>query len=115
VGLQAMWLAPASILTPGLRRRLELARALALDPNVILLDEVMAGMTGGEQEQIRGALRRVHELGVTVVCVEHVISAIADLSDRMVVLDFGRKIAEGRSDAVLRDPTVVKAYLGEPQ
>jgi branched-chain amino acid transport system permease protein len=115
VGLQAMWLAPASILTPGLRRRLELARALALDPNVILLDEVMAGMTGGEQEQIRRALRRVHELGVTVVCVEHVISAIADLSDRMVVLDFGRKIAEGRSDAVLRDPTVVKAYLGEPQ
>jgi branched-chain amino acid transport system permease protein len=115
VGLQAMWLAPASILTPGLRRRLELARALALDPNVILLDEVMAGMTGGEQEQIRTAVRRVHELGVTVVCVEHVISAIADLSDRMVVLDFGRKIAEGHSDAVLSDPTVVKAYLGEPQ
>ena len=115
VGLQTMWLAPASILTPGLRRRLEVARALALDPNVILLDEVMAGMTGGEQEEIRQAVRRIHELGVTVVCVEHVISAIADLSDRMVVLDFGRKIAEGRSDAVLSDPTVVKAYLGEPQ
>jgi len=60
-------------------------------------------------------VRRIHELGVAVVCVEHVISAIADLSDRMVVLDFGRNIAEGRSDAVLSDPTVVRAYLGEPQ
>jgi branched-chain amino acid transport system permease protein len=63
VGLQTMWLAPAGILTPGLRRRLEVARALALDPNVILLDEVMAGMTGGEQEQIRQAVRRIHERG----------------------------------------------------
>jgi branched-chain amino acid transport system permease protein len=113
--LEAMWLAPAKILTPGLRRRLELARALALDPEVILLDEVMAGMTSGEQEQIRGVVRRIHELGVTVICVEHVISAIADLSDRMVVLDFGRKIAEGRSEVVLSDPRVVRAYLGEPQ
>jgi branched-chain amino acid transport system permease protein len=113
--LEPVWLAPANILTPGLRRRLELARALALDPEVILLDEVMAGMTSVEQEQIRGVVRRIHELGVTVICVEHVISAIADLSDRMIVLDFGRKIAEGRSDVVLSDPTVVRAYLGEPQ
>jgi branched-chain amino acid transport system ATP-binding protein len=91
-----------------------LARALALDPEVILLDEVMAGTTSGEQEQIRGVVRRIHELGVTVICVEHV-SAIADLSDRMVVLDFGRKIAEGRFEVVLSDPRVVRAYLGEPQ
>jgi branched-chain amino acid transport system permease protein len=114
VGLDSMWLDPASKLTPGQQRRLELARSLALDPTVVLLDEVMAGMTREEQGEIRSVLRRLKEFGVSAVAgVEHVISAIADLSDRMIVLDHGVKIAEGTPDAVLRDPKVVQSYLGE--
>jgi branched-chain amino acid transport system permease protein len=116
VGLEAMWLEPAESLTPGRQRRLELARALALDPTLILLDEVMAGMTRDEQEEIRAVLRRLKEFGIAAVAgVEHVIAAIADLSDRMIVLDQGRKIAEGPPEAVLRDPAVIHSYLGELQ
>ncbi|HUI96016.1 MAG TPA: branched-chain amino acid ABC transporter ATP-binding protein/permease [Xanthobacteraceae bacterium] len=113
-GLDALWLARAETLSPGRRRQLELARALALEPTIVLLDEVMAGMTRQEQEVIRSVVRRLPAFGVSAVAVEHVIAAIRDLSDRMVVLDFGRKIAEGAPDAVLCDPAVVKAYLGEP-
>ena len=73
------------------------------------------GMTRDEQETVRGLIRRMPEFGVAaVVCVEHVIAAIADLSDRMVVLDFGRKIADDKTQAVLHDPEVARAYLGEP-
>jgi branched-chain amino acid transport system permease protein len=115
VGLGEMWLHSAERLTPGLQRQLELARVLALNPELVLLDEVMAGMTRDEQETVRGIIRRMPEFGVAaVVCVEHVIAAIADLSDRMVVLDFGRKIADDKTQAVLHDPEVARAYLGEP-
>jgi branched-chain amino acid transport system permease protein len=114
VGLERLWLEPADSLTPGQRRRLELARALALDPTLILLDEVMAGMTKAEHEEIRAVLRRLREFGVAAVAgVEHVISAIADLSDRMIVLDHGAMIAQGTPDAVLNDPVVIQSYLGE--
>ncbi len=116
VGLERLWLEPADKLTPGQRRRLELARALALDPTLILLDEVMAGMTRAEHEEIRAVLRRLREFGVAAVAgVEHVISAIADLSDRMIVLDHGTMIAEGAPEAVLRDPAVIESYLGAVQ
>jgi ABC-type branched-subunit amino acid transport system ATPase component len=115
VGLGELWLHSAERLTPGLQRQLELARVLALNPELVLLDEVMAGMTRDEQEPVRGLIRRMPEFGVAaVVCVEHVIAAIADLSDRMVVLDFGRKIADDKTQAVLHDPEVARAYLGEP-
>ncbi len=114
VGLDPLWLEPASSLPPGRQRELELARVLAVQPDIMLLDEIMAGMTKDEQEVVRRIIRRLPELGVKgVICVEHVISAVADLSDRMLVLDFGHKIADDVPDAVLEDPAVVKAYLGE--
>lgn len=116
VGLDEMWLEPVARLTPGHQRELELARVLALQPDLVLLDEVMAGMTKEEQERVRNIIRRMSDFGVVgIVCVEHVIAAIADLSDRMLVLDFGRKIAEGGPTEVLNDPVVIKAYLGEVQ
>jgi ABC-type branched-subunit amino acid transport system ATPase component len=115
IGLASMWRDPASRLTPGYQRQLEFARVLALSPELVLLDEVMAGMTRDEQETVRAVIRRLPEFGVAAVaCVEHVIAAVADLCDRMVVLDFGRKIAEDTPEKVLKDPAVVRAYLGEP-
>jgi len=114
-GLAALWREPASRLSPGHQRQLELARVLALHPALVLLDEVMAGMTQEEREGVRSVIRHLPEFGVAAVaCVEHVIAAVADLSDRMVVLDFGHEIAAGPPHSVLRDPAVVRAYLGEP-
>jgi branched-chain amino acid transport system permease protein len=115
VGLTDMWLEPISRLTPGQQRLLEFARVLALNPDLVLLDEVMAGMTRDEQEEVRSVVRRLGTYGVSaVVMVEHVLSAIVDLVDRMIVLDFGSKIAEDVPERVLHDPAVIRAYLGEP-
>jgi ABC-type sugar transport system ATPase subunit len=112
--LEGLWLEPTGSLPVGHRRQVELARALALSPNVVLLDEVMAGMSHEEVEGVREIVRTLQGFGISAVAgVEHVIHAIIDLADEIVVLDRGRVIARGPATDVLRDPAVVEAYLGE--
>jgi len=104
---------PVGRLPYGLQKRVELARALAAGPRLLLLDEPMAGMNVEEkQDMCRFILDVNDELGVTVVLIEHDMAVVMDLADRVVVLDYGRKIADGPPDEVRRNPEVVAAYLG---
>ena len=107
--------AVAGTLPYGLRKRVELARAIALKPDLILLDEPMAGMNLEEKEDMaRYILDLNEEWGMTVVMIEHDMGVVMDISHRVMVLDFGRKIAEGAPSDVLADEHVKRAYLGEP-
>jgi branched-chain amino acid transport system ATP-binding protein len=111
--IQAIRKLPAGRLPYGLQKRVELARALAAEPKLLLLDEPMAGMNVEEKEDMcRFILDVNEEFGTTVVLIEHDMGVVMDIYDRVVVLDYGQKIADGRPDEVRRDQAVLDAYLG---
>jgi branched-chain amino acid transport system ATP-binding protein len=100
-------------LTLARRKRLEIARAIALQPRLILLDEVMAGLTPVEVDETVELVKGLRSLGIAAVAgIEHIMQAVRKISDRVMVLDFGRRLAEGPPDEVMRNPAVIEAYLG---
>lgn len=103
-------------LSYGLRKRVELGRALALEPSLLLLDEPMAGMNVEEKEDMARFILDIHERqGMTIMLIEHDIGLVMDISHRIVALDFGMKIAEGTPEEISNDDAVIKAYLGQEQ
>jgi len=98
----------------GQRKKVDLGRALALEPSLLLLDEPMAGMNAEEKEDMARFILDIYELRkIPIILIEHDMGVVMDIADRIVTLDFGRKIAEGAPEAIKSNPNVIKAYLGE--
>ena len=114
VGLTHQATLPAGLLTLGAKKKLELARALATKPKLLLLDEVMGGLTHEEVDDIMAVLRRIQKTGTTIVMIEHLVHVIVELSDYVFAMNFGHELAQGLPDEVIEKPEVIEAYLGTP-
>jgi branched-chain amino acid transport system ATP-binding protein len=104
----------AGSLNVAQKKRLEMARALAAHPYLLLLDEVLAGLNHSEIDSMIQTVLRIREQGITIIMIEHVMKAMMNVSDRIIVLDYGEQIAEGNPETITNDPKVVEAYLGDP-
>jgi len=105
---------PARTLTLLQRKRLELARALALNPKLLLLDEIAGGLTEHETHALIGTIRTIHARGTTIVWIEHIVHALVSVANRLIVMNFGQKLAEGAPKAVMADARVKEVYMGIP-
>ena len=105
----------AASLNIAQKKRLELARALSAQPEIILLDEVLAGLNPSEIAAMVETVHKIREQGTTIIMIEHVMDAVMNVSDRMIVLNFGAQIAEGTPDEIKNNPRVIEAYLGDPK
>ena len=113
VGLSAVKATPAKDLTLASQKRLEVARALATNPELLLLDEMMAGLTLAEVAQAMELVNRIRDKGITIIMIEHVMKAIMNVCERIIVLHHGQKIAEGTPQEIATSKTVIKVYLGD--
>jgi len=104
---------PASVLNVPERKRLEICRALATDPSLLLLDEVIAGLNPSEVDEIVEILKEINNMGITILMIEHVMRAVMKVSQRLYVLSFGKMIAEGTPEEITSNPLVIEAYLGQ--
>jgi branched-chain amino acid transport system ATP-binding protein len=105
----------AATLNVAQKKRLEMARALASRPYLLLLDEVLAGLNTSEISQMLNTVRKIRQQGITIIMIEHVMHAIMNVSERIIVLDYGKQIAEGTPDEIANDERVIEAYLGDPK